>query len=438
MKVSELWLREWVNPPLDEQQLAARLTMAGLEVDAVSPVAGAFDKVIVAQVLSTLPHPQADRLTLCTIDIGDDKPLRVVCGAANVRAGLKVAFAQIGATLPSGLQIKETTLRGELSQGMLCSTTELGLTDLSDGIMELEEDAPIGADLRDYLALNDHILDLDLTPNRADCFSILGVARELSALTKLPLKPITKITCKPTIDESLPIKLLAPEACPVYCGRIIREINSQARIPIWMSERLVRAGLRTIHPVVDVTNYVMLELGQPMHSFDFQAIKGEIIVRFGHDDETLDLLDGQQVNLNSKVLVIADEEKPLAIAGVMGGELSSVQEMTKDIFLESAFFNPITIAGVARSYGLNSDSSQRFERGVDSALQILALERATELLLEIVGGKVGPILMASESDFIPEKNRVSFNPTKVKKLTGLTIAEDEMVVMLQSLGMSVD
>ncbi|MBA2656645.1 MAG: phenylalanine--tRNA ligase subunit beta [Tatlockia sp.] len=438
MKLSELWLREWINPTLDEQQLAARLTMAGLEVDAVNPVAGAFDQVIVAQVVKTLPHPQADKLTLCMVNTGKAVPLKVVCGASNVRPGLKVAFAQIGASLPHGLTIKQSTLRGELSQGMLCSATELGLTDMSDGIMELEDDAPLGMDLRDYLALNDHVLDIDLTPNRADCFSVLGVARELSALTKLPLKPSSQPRIPATIDTSLTIHLKAPEACPIYSGRIIQGINAQARTPLLISERLRRAGLRTIHPVVDVCNYVMLELGQPLHAFDLETIKGDLTVRFSQMGETIDLLDGQQIELNSKVLVIADEENPLAIAGVMGGEPSSVCEKTENIFLESAFFNPFTITGVARAFGLNSDSSQRYERGVDPSLHLIALERATELLLKIVGGKAGPISLVLEPAFIPEKKRVLFNPLKVKQLTGISIAEDEMKLMLQNLGMMVD
>lgn len=438
MKVSELWLREWVNPSVDGQQLAASLTMAGLEVDAVNPVAGVFDQVIVAQVTNTMPHPQADKLTLCEVNTGNGKPLKVVCGASNVRRGLKVALAQVGANLPGGMLIKESMLRGELSQGMLCSVAELGLADVSDGIMELDEDAPLGADLRTYLSLNDHVLDIDLTPNRADCFSVYGIAREVSALTKLPLKPMPKQVSQPIIDEVLTIKLQAPEACPQYSGRLIRGINSQARTPSWMSERLRRAGLRPIHPVVDVTNYVMLELGQPMHAFDVQTIKGNIIVRLSKADETLDLLDGQQVVLNDKVLVIADSEKPLAMAGVMGGAQSAVQEHTTDVFLESAYFNPLTVAGVARSYGLCSDSSQRFERGVDPGLQVLALERATALLLEIVGGKVGPVSFVSEPTCLPQKNLVLFNPEKVKKLTGLTLDEDEMAEILQSLGMIVE
>jgi phenylalanyl-tRNA synthetase beta chain len=438
IKVSELWLREWVDPPLDGQQLAALLTMAGLEVKSRSPVAGVFDRVIVAQVISTTPHPQADRLTLCKVNTGQEKVLQVVCGAANVRQGLKVALAQVGANLPGGLQIKESTIRGELSQGMLCSSAELGLTDSAEGIMELDEDAPLGVDLRTYLALDDQIMDIDLTPNRADCFSIYGIAREVSALTMLPFKPIAKQVNQPTTDDALTIKLEAAKACPQYSGRVIREINSQARTPTWMTERLSRAGLRSIHPVVDVTNYVMLELGQPMHAFDLKAIKGEIIVRFSNRDEVVELLDGQQATLDSKVLVIADSDKALAMAGIMGGAASAVQEQTTDVFLESAYFSPLAIAGVARKYGLCTDSSQRFERGVDPALQVLALERATALLVEIVGGSVGPVSLVSEPDALPQKNLVLFNPAKVQQLTGMTIPEDEMAEMLGNLGLTVD
>lgn len=438
MKVSELWLREWVNPSLNGQQLASLLTMAGLEVDAVTPVAGAFTGVIVAEVLNTTPHHQADKLTLCEINTGAGKPLKVVCGAANVRQGLKVALAQMGANLPGGLVIKESMLRGELSQGMLCSVAELGLAENSDGIMELDEDAPLGTDLRTYLALDDQVLDIDLTPNRADCFSVLGVAREVAVLTSLPLQQLPEKTRLPTTDEQLAIKLRNPDACPQYYGRVIRGINPQAHTPIWIAERLRRAGLRPIHPVVDITNYVMLELGQPMHAFDLQSINGNINVRFANANETLQLLDGQQINLHDRVLVIADDKKALAMAGIMGGEDSAVQEHTTDIFLESAFFSPIIIAGIARSYGLCTDSSQRFERGVDPALQLLALERATDLLLDIVGGHAGPVSSASELAALPLKNKILFNPAKVQQLTGLAVDEDEMVRMLQGLGMDVD
>lgn len=434
MKLSKLWLREWVNFSLTEQELADQLTMAGLEVDAVNPVAGAFTHVVVAEVLSTKPHPDADKLTLCDVSVNADKPLKIVCGAANVRAGLKVALAMIGAKLPGGLQIKESKLRGELSQGMLCSVTELGLAEHSEGIMELEDDAPVGMDLREYLTLDDHVFDVDLTPNRADCFSVLGIAREVAVLNKLPLmeQPVTTIT--PAIDDVLSVHLQSPEACPRYCGRIIRNINTQAKTPLWMSERLRRGGIRILHPIVDIMNYVMLELGQPMHAFDLAKIDGEINVRFSNDSEQLKLLDGQEVQLNDKVLVIADKEKPLAMAGIIGGADSAVEAHTTDVFLESAFFNPIIIAGVARKYGLFSDSSQRYERGVDPYLQLKALERATSLITSIAGGTAGPIIESSDATHLPKRIQFTFDTTKVKQLTGLTISLQEMNSLLEGLG----
>ena len=437
MKVSELWLREWVNPSLTGPQLATQLTMAGLEVDALNPVAGEFTHVVVAKVLKTTPHPEADKLTLCEVDAGTGIHLKIVCGAANVRAGLNVALALSGASLPGGILIKESMLRGQPSQGMLCSVAELGLEESSEGIMELADDAPIGADLRDYLLLNDHVLEIDLTPNRADCFSILGVAREVAALNNVPLHEHPSVVNVPVINDKLSIHLEAPEACPQYCGRIIRGINREALTPLWMKERLRRGGIRSLHPVVDVTNYVMLELGQPMHAFDLNAIDGSISVRFGRASETLILLDGDDVTLNEKVLVIADNTQPLAMAGVMGGEASAVNANTTDIFLESAFFNPLIIAGVARHFGLSSDSSQRFERGVDPSLQTLALERATDLLLQIVGGQAGPVNVVSNLEYLPAKINVSFSPAKVKQLTGVDVSEDEMLVTLNGLGMNV-
>ncbi|MCW8470150.1 phenylalanine--tRNA ligase subunit beta [Fluoribacter gormanii] len=434
MKLSKLWLREWVNYSLTEQELASQLTMAGLEVDAVSPVAGEFTHVIVAEVLSTKPHPNADKLTVCEVNANMDKPLQIVCGASNVRAGLKVALAMIGARLPGGFNIKESKLRGELSQGMLCSVSELGMAEQSEGIMELETDAPVGMDLREYLTLDDHIFDIDLTPNRADCFSVLGIAREVAVLNKLPLleRSIPELT--PSIDDLLPIQLKSPEACPRYCGRVIRNINPKATTPLWMSERLRRSGIRTVHPIVDVMNYVMIELGQPMHAFDLATIKGGINVRFSNNQEQLTLLDGQELTLNEKVLVIADIEKPLAMAGIMGGEASSVQAHTQNVFLESAYFNPIVIAGVARKFGLFSDSSQRYERGVDPCLQMKALERATGLILEIAGGEVGPVIEADDKKFLPETVRFTFDTDKVKKLTGLNISLQEMKTLLEGLG----
>ncbi len=437
MKVSELWLREWTNPVVDGQQLAAMLTMAGLEVDSLTPVAAVFDKVIIAQVSSTKPHPQADKLTLCEIITGQGPKLAVVCGATNVRTGMKVALAQIGAALPGGLTIKEATLRGQLSQGMLCSSTELGLTEHSEGIMELSEDSPLGMDLRDYLQLEDQILEVDLTPNRADCFSVLGIAREAAALTQTPLKACSQTAVSPTIEDHLAIKVTAATACPHYSGRIIRGINPEAKTPLWMSERLRRSGLRTIHPVVDITNYVMLELGQPMHAFDLSKIQGELQIRFAKEDEELTLLDGQSIRLHNKVLVIVDQEKVLAMAGIMGGEASAVQENTREIFLEAAFFHPLALAGVARAYGLCTDSSQRFERGVDPSLPILALERATSLLIDITGGSAGPIVTREDSQpAVP--NKILFNPAKLKQLIGIDIPLHEMATMLESLSMRVD
>jgi len=438
MNLSELWLRELVNPLLTGQQIAAQLTMAGLEVDGLNPVAGSFDGVIVAKVLSTTQHPNADKLTLCEVDVGTGDPLKIVCGASNVRKGLMVALATIGANLPNDFKIKESKLRGELSQGMLCSFSELGIEDSSDGIIELSDDAPIGEDLRSYLNLDDQVFDIDLTPNRADCFSVLGLAREVAALNNLSLTNIPSHENLPKIDDLLTIDLEAYDACPKYCGRIIKKINKNATTPVWMKERLRRSGIRAIHPVVDVINYVMIELGQPMHAFDLKSIDGGIKVRFGNDDEELKLLDGQEIKLNNKVLVIASHNKPLALAGIMGGEESSVNEDTDDIFIESAYFNPLTISGVARNFGLSSDSSQRFERGVDPNLQIIALERATYLLQEIVGGELGPKVCAIKEESLPIKTPILFNPEKVKKLTGVDISHESMCNILKDLGMVVN
>jgi phenylalanyl-tRNA synthetase beta chain len=437
MKLSKLWLGEWVNFSLTDQELAAQLTMAGLEVEAISPVAGAFTDVLIAEVLNTRPHPEADKLTLCEVAVNAEKPLQIVCGASNVRAGLKVALAMIGAVLPGNFKIKESKLRGQLSQGMLCSAAELGMEEHSEGILELESEAPVGMNLRDYLTLDDQVIDIDLTPNRADCFSVLGIAREVAVLNNLPLQEKTIKNITPSIDDVIPVYLDNPEACPRYCGRIIRSINAQANTPLWMSERLRRSGIRTIHPVVDIMNYVMLELGQPMHAFDLAQIKDEIHVRFSKDKEELKLLDAQNLTLNKQVLVIADREKPLAMAGIMGGDTSSVQSHTVDVFLESAFFNPMIISGVARTFGLFSDSSQRNERGVDPGLQIKALERATALILSIVGGEPGPIIEIKDNQHIPTSVQFTFDTNKVKKLTGLSIPQEEIRNLLTGIGIMI-
>lgn len=437
MKICESWLRDWVKYTLSLDELNHQLTLAGLEFEGCYPVAGEFEKVVVAHVLETKRHPQADKLSVCVVDAGLEAPLQIVCGASNVRPGLKVALAMIGARLPQDLQIKACKLRGEASQGMLCSTVELGLEDKSDGILELPHDAPIGKDLREYLVLNDAILEIDLTPNRADCFSVLGVAREVAALNSVVCQSIPDVMIAPRIADKLEVILDKPAACPHYAGRVIRGIQAHAETPIWLQERLRRSGLRSVHPVVDVLNYVMLEIGQPMHAFDLQSISGGIVVRESRQQESLTLLDGQTVTLDAGTLVIADAEKPLAIAGIMGGAHSAVHVNTVDIFLESAFFAPQNMAGVARRFGLATDASQRFERGVDPSIQCKALEYATALIQQIVGGDAGPIQVKIYTEHLPVNPAILFRPARVERLTGVTIGPQEMFGILERLGMSV-
>lgn len=438
IKISEQWLREWVDLSCNTEQLAAQLTMAGLEVDHIAPVAAPFSGVIIAHVVDAQPHPQADRLTVCQVDMGAQPLLQIVCGAKNVRSGLKVALAQVGAQLPE-LSIKEAKLRGVVSQGMLCSAQELGMKPLShtDGILELPEDAPIGVCLREWLALDDHVLEIDLTPNRADCLSVYGVAREAAALAAAPLKPWAAAPIQPNSDESIQVQLLAEEACPQYYGRIIQHLNPHAKTPHWLQERLNRAGIRAIHPVVDVTNYVMLEIGQPMHAFDVAHLNGAIQVRMAQEKESLRLLNGQDIHLSSSMLVIADDTQPLALAGIMGGERASVSEDTETVFLESAFFKPECIAGVGRQFGLTTDSAQRYERGVDPAMQLQALERATALLISFAGGQAGPVVCAQAPQYLPQPWQIVFHPERVQQLIGIELAHDDMQQSLQSLGMKV-
>ncbi len=438
MKVSNRWLQEWVNPGLNREQLAAELTMAGIEVDAISPVAAPFTNVVVAEVVSTSPHPQADRLTLCVINDGNESLLQVVCGASNVRAGLKVALAQINARLPNDMVIKKTKLRGELSQGMLCSGSELGMGESSDGIMELDNDAPIGTCLREYLMLDDFVLDLNVTPNRADCLSIIGIARETAAITNTAVKQLDVSAVPISFESAMNIEVDDSRACPVYYGRVIKNIVSSATLPLWMAECLRRSGIRSIHPVVDILNYVMLELGQPMHAFDSNKIGKTIRVRTAKSDEKLHLLDDQIISLASNTLLIADETQVLAIAGIMGGQLSGVTDETTTVFIESAFFNPIQIAGVARKHGLFTDSAQRFERGVDSSLQKIALERASGLIQDICGGEVGSICGAVDQGNIPVSTAISFDPHRVKKLIGVEISNDTILSILTRLHMQID
>lgn len=341
MKFSEQWLRELVNPAINTDELVAQITMAGLEVDDVEPVAKAFTQVVVGEILTAEPHPNADKLQVCTVTDGQET-FQVVCGAPNARAGLKTAYAKVGAVLPtpdgSEFKIKKAKLRQVESFGMLCAEDELGISDDHDGIMELAADAPVGRCLRDYLGLNDQIIDVDLTPNRGDCLSIKGLAREVGVLNKAPVSYVEIAPVKATITDTFPIALEAPQACPRYLGRVIRNVNVSAQSPLWMVEKLRRSGIRSIDPVVDVTNYVLLELGQPLHAFDLAKLKDGIVVRMPKAGETLTLLDGNDVTLNSDTLVIADGNGPVAMAGIFGGEATGVTETSNDIFLECAFF----------------------------------------------------------------------------------------------------
>ena len=436
MKISEQWLREWVNPAMDTQGLAHQLTMAGLEVDAVEPVAGAFSDVVVGEIVSSEPHPDADKLRLCQVNAGGDA-LQVVCGAPNAQVGLKAPFARVGAVLPGDFAIKQAKLRGQASQGMLCAESELGLSEANAGLMELAPDAPVGADLRNYLGLDDQVIEVDLTPNRADCLGMLGIAREVALLNGLTLQPPAIAPVPATIERTLPVVLEAPERCPRYVGRVIEGVDLSRPSPLWLQERLRRAGLRSIDPAVDVTNYVLLELGQPMHAFDLDTLQGGINVRCARVGESLALLDGQTLEPRSDSLVIADHARPLALAGIMGGQASAVGEGSRNLFLESAFFAPQALAGQARGYGLHTDSSHRFERGVDFTLQRRAMERATALLLEIAGGSAGPVIEVVDETQLPARPPVTLRAARISRVLGLELPTEDVERILQGLGLGV-
>lgn len=435
MKFSEKWLREWVSPALSTQELAAQLTMAGLEVDAVTPAAGRVSGVVVGEIRERQAHPDAERLSVCRVSDGLNE-FQVVCGAPNARAGLRVPFAREGAILP-GLTIARATLRGVESCGMLCSGDELGIEGESEGLLELPADASLGRDVNEVLELDDHLIELGLTPNRGDCLGIIGLAREVAALNAVKVggPPLRRVA--PTIDGTLDVTLAAPEACPRYAGRIIRGVDLAAESPLWLRERLRRSDVRSIDPVVDVTNYVMLELGQPLHAFDLQALSEKIVVRMARPGERLVLLDGSELALREDTLVIADGDKAVALAGIMGGQDSAVGEGTRDIFLESAFFAPGPMAGSARSYGMHTDASHRFERGVDFNIQVQAIERATELLLEIVGGEAGPVVEAVAAEYLPELAPVPLREERLDQLLGVTVPAGEIEGILARLGLQV-
>lgn len=435
MKFSEQWLREWVDPQLTTAELAHRLTMAGLEVDSVEPAAPAFEGVVVGHVLSVESHPDADKLRICTVDVDAGEPLSIVCGAPNVHEGMRAPTAVVGARLPGGLKIKAAKLRGVASAGMLCSAKELGLSEVAEGLMPLPADAPSGMDLRDYLQLADTIIDVDLTPNRADCLGIAGIAREVGALTRQAVKVLDMPPVQAQIEDRFEVHVDAPDACPRYLGRVIRGVTPGAQTPLWMRERLRRSGIRSLGPLVDVTNYVLLELGQPMHAFDLSRLRDGIRVRYADEGEMLLLLDGREIRLEPDTLVIADAEKVLALAGIMGGEASGVEDQTRDLFLECAFFNPQIIAGRARRYGLQTDSSHRFERGVDFQLQRRAMERATALLLAITGGQAGPVIEVAAVDQLPRREPIRLRRQRIERLLGTQIEDAEVDDILARLGM---
>ena len=438
MIFSESWLQEWVDSKLDTQDLMNELTMAGLEVDSSGPVARQFSGIVVGEVESVESHPDADKLSVCQVNDGG-KSYQVVCGATNVRKGIKVPFANIGAEIHSGedkpFRIKSAKLRGVESKGMICSAEELGLEEKSEGILVLPDDAPKGLEVHKYLQLNDTSIELTLTPNRGDCLGMLGLAREVGVISGQPVTEPEISLVVPTMSDEFPIHIEAKDGCPRYLGRIIRNVNLNSKSPLWMQEKLRRSGLRSIDPVVDVTNFVLMELGQPMHAFDYSKLEGHINVRMAKENEKLVLLDGKEISLSSEVMLIADSKKPVAMAGIMGGLATSVTDSTKDVFLECAFFEPVTIAGKARRYGMQTDASHRYERGVDYNLQRKAMERATSLLLEIVGGDPGPITEAVGN--LPEPVKIELRIELVSQVLGIEITKKEIIDILSRLGFSI-
>jgi phenylalanyl-tRNA synthetase beta chain len=439
MKVPYSWLTEWVDVPWAARELGARLTMAGFELDALEPAAPAFTKVVVAEIVSAERHPQADKLQVCRVSTGQGgELLQIVCGAANARAGLKTALAIVGSSLPGGLEIKAAKLRGVESTGMLCSAKELGLSDSSGGIIEFPEDAPLGRPVRDYLELDDSTLELNVTANRGDAMSIIGVAREVAALAGNKVTGPRATTNATDSDERFPVFLDAPAACPTFVGCVIRGVNNRAPTPLRIRERLRRAGVRSISPVVDVTNYVMLELGQPMHAYDFTKLRGEIRVRTAHAGEQITLLDGKTIEATPDVLLITDKEGPVGLAGIMGGQRTAVSLDTTDVFFESAYFSPEAIIGRSRRWGLLTDAVQRYERGIDPTQQRRAVERAIGLLLSIAGGKPGPVSVTQSSEHQPKRAPVPLRRSRLERLLGVSIPDERVTSTLQALQMRVE
>ncbi len=437
MKFSESWLREWVNPSISRDELSHQITMAGLEVDGVEGVAGEFTGVIIGEVVECGQHPDADKLRVTKINVGEDELIDIVCGASNCRLGIKVAVAMVGAVLPGNFKIKKAKLRGEPSCGMLCSYTELGINIESDGILELPSDAPLGRDLREYLSLDDAVIEVDLTANRADCLGMAGLAREVGVLNRQAVIQPTWEAVVPSIDDTVNIDLQAPASCGRYLGRVVKNVNVKAATPLWMQEKLRRSGIRSIDPIVDITNYVLVEFGQPMHAFDLAKLEGDIQIRMGNGAEKLTLLDGNEITVPADSLVISDEKKPLALAGVFGGEFSGVSNETQDIMLECAYFAPLAILGKTRRLGLHTDSSHRFERGVDPELQHKAMDRATRLVLDICGGEAGPVTEAKSDEHLPKPVAITLRRSKLDRILGHHIADAEVTEIIERLGFTV-
>ncbi|HEX6396035.1 MAG TPA: phenylalanine--tRNA ligase subunit beta, partial [Steroidobacteraceae bacterium] len=435
MRIPLSWLREFADVPWSGKELGSRLTMSGFELEAIETAAPPFKGVVVAEIVEAARHPQADKLQVCKVRT-DQATLQIVCGAANARAGLKTALATVGAKLPGDKSITAAKLRGVESSGMLCSAKELGLADTSEGIIELPADAPVGTDVRAYLDLDDEILELNVTPNRGDAMSVLGIAREVAALTRGSIRMPVPANAM-SLKDTFPVKLTAPVGCPRFTCRIVRGIDNSKPSPPWLRERLRRAGLRPISPVVDVTQYVMLELGQSMHAYDLAKLKGGLEARFARPGEKVTLLDGKEIALTDDVLVIADETGPVGMAGVMGGLASSCTAGTTDILFEAAFFQPSAVAGRGRRYGLVTDAGQRFERGVDPAHQERAIARATGLLLAITGGKDGPTHVVENSQALPKRLEVALRRERIVRLLGIRHDDNDVKATLEALGMRV-
>ena len=436
MKISENWLRTWVNPAIDSDTLSDQLTMLGLEVDDLSPAAKPFTGVVVGEVLTVVQHPDADRLRVTTVNIGSGEPLQIVCGAPNVRVGMKAPVATIGAVLPGDFKIKKGKLRGVESQGMLCGASEIDLEDKIDGLLELPVDAPVGVNVREYLNLDDNVIDISITPNRGDCFSIRGIAREIGVINQLSVTAPTITEVAASISDAKQV-VLETDGCPRYLGRVIKNVNTKAPTPEWMERALARAGIRQHSILVDITNYVLMELGQPLHAFDGGKVNGSVHVRQATAAEKLTLLNEQEVELSENVMVIADNEKALAIAGIMGGLSSAVSEETTEIFLESAFFDQLHIAGRARSFGLHTDASQRYERGVDFELPMTAMHRASQLIADLAGGEFGSITVAEKVELLPKREAIELNQAQVDQLLGYKVESDFITDALTRLGCDV-